>query len=141
MAPPPWRAGHEEKLMAPVLQPAGNQYNGQGVVQASTCLPLHMEGFDLQWRALWDQHVNFGLTRSHKKLSKQGAKRKRADGTGPEWQKRLAAKQNAADEPVSVATPGPAKVERKKPSAQPPTARRNFAHTKAAQLLVGAGLA
>jgi hypothetical protein len=73
----------EEHALLRVAQPLGRHYNGQGVVRPSETLPLSGDGFGDAFGALWDEHVNFGTSVSHKKLKAKGARM--------EWRERLAA--------------------------------------------------
>ena len=73
----------EEHALLRVAQPLGRHYNGQGVVKPSETLPLSGDGFGDAFGALWDEHVNFGTSVSHKKLKAKGARM--------EWRERLAA--------------------------------------------------
>ena len=73
----------------------GRHYNGQGVVRPSETLPLSGDGFGDAFGALWDEHVNFGTSVSHKKLKAKGARM--------EWRERLA----AADAERAGGSPAP----------------------------------
>ena len=57
-----------DKIIGRVEQPLAKHYNGQGLAQASHYLPLSDEDFQPTFEALWDAHVEFGTSRSHKKL-------------------------------------------------------------------------
>ena len=70
-----------DKLIGRVAQPLTRHFNGQGVVQPSEYLPLSDEDFGSEFTRLWQAHVNFGTSRSHKKLL--GKKRQpTSTGTG-----------------------------------------------------------
>eukprot|EP00967_Tisochrysis_lutea_P065231 scaffold84736_cov30-Tisochrysis_lutea.AAC.5 len=73
--------------LAQVLEPLPRHYNGQGVLRPSICLQLRDESFQADFSSLWDEHVDFGTARSHKKLLKR-------DREASEWRARLAAKQS-----------------------------------------------
>jgi len=64
----------EMRLVGALLQPTSHHYNGQGVVRPSACIPLHADDFELHWRQLWSMHVNFGTSKSHKKLTKKAGR-------------------------------------------------------------------
>ena len=64
----------EEHALLRVAQPLSRHYNGQGVVRPSETLPLSGDGFGDAFGALWDEHVNFGTSVSHKKLKAKGAR-------------------------------------------------------------------
>lgn len=57
-----------DKIIGRVEQPLAKHYNGQGLAQASHYLPLSDNDFQPTFEALWDAHVEFGTSRSHKKL-------------------------------------------------------------------------
>ena len=57
-----------DKLLSRVAQPMPRHYNGQGVAQPSDYVPLTHDAFMPAFEALWAAHVEFGTTRSHKRL-------------------------------------------------------------------------
>ncbi len=58
-------------------------------VRPSAYVPLEGDGFAPSFEALWTQHIDFGTSRSHKKLLGKKAEKM-------EWQARLGAKQSSA---------------------------------------------
>jgi hypothetical protein len=129
-----WRAETEAKLVSALLDPTTKHYNGQGAVLPSTCLPLHSGDFEGQWRKLWDLHVNFGTSKSHKKLAKKAEKRAMADDAAQYMQKPVVNPASLAQPPqkraaANAAISGLVDAQRK----------RNFSQTKAAMLLSGVG--
>ena len=74
-----------DKALARVAQPLARHYNGQGLVRASTYVPLSSDGFDGTFESLWKEHVDFGTSRAHKKLGKrQRAKQDQGSTAGGE---------------------------------------------------------
>ena len=153
----PMPQSQADKLIGARLQPAARHFNGQGVALPSAYLPLSGEDFSLDFQALWEAHVNFGTSRSHKKLL--GKKRQR-DGDEPKQQQQ----QQGGGSGGSSSKPGNSNNKRPKPSsvssapasshatasitsvrptpvsdAQPLTNKGRFAGTLAARLLGGGG--
>lgn len=83
------------KRLPTMLEPLAKHYNGLGMLRPTECVLLRSGTFMQEFEALWDEHVDFGTARSHKKLLKR-------DREGSEWKQALAAKQ-ASD----VAPSGP----------------------------------
>mmetsp|Transcript_17871 Transcript_17871/g.34864 ORF Transcript_17871/g.34864 Transcript_17871/m.34864 type:complete len:162 (+) Transcript_17871:401-886(+) len=100
---------HVDKVIMRVLQPGSKQYNGQGVLLETVYLPLSGGDFDAQFGALWSEHVDFGTSRSHKKLEKRSAPMK--------WQVDLEAKHTRLE--TSRATGGVDGAEHKERSNPP----------------------
>ena len=148
----PMPQSQADKLIGARLQPAARHFNGQGVALPSAYLPLSGEDFSLDFQALWEAHVNFGTSRSHKKLL--GKKRQR-DGDEPKQQqhqgggssskpgnsnKRPKASSESSAPASSHATASITSVRPTPVSdAQPLTNKGRFAGTLAARLLGGGG--
>ncbi|KAL1499560.1 hypothetical protein AB1Y20_011761 [Prymnesium parvum] len=81
-----------DKLIARSVQPLRRHYNGQGLAKESLYLALTDGTFMQAFEGLWAEHVDFGTSRSHKKLFGK------ARGPAPEWRKALDAKERAGDE-------------------------------------------
>jgi len=94
-----------DKLIARVEQPLAKHYNGQGVARPSEYLPLSEEHFQPVFEALWQAHVEFGTSRSHKKLL--GQKRRREEPA-------LAAGGEAGDVDADAALPAKKKGARRR---------------------------
>lgn len=132
----------EVRLVAALLQPTSQQYNGQGVARPSVCIALHADDFDQQWRELWSQHVNFGTAKSHKKLAKKAEKQAMA--------KDAAQYSTTREHPVAAIAKkakGPARHQTNMPMARSAAAvvedlalaqrKRAILSSKAAMLLAG----
>ena len=180
----PMPQAQADKLIARVAQPLPRHYNGQGYVPDSTsalptsALPSHICRLGLPRRAarpsdfiplsdgdfmasfqgLWEAHVEFGTTRSHKKL--QG-KRRREDApptstsTGAPVPKKAKAALHAVDSTTSaLAATGAAMAGKlsqaaskassisrgtEAPKAQVLANKARFGSTLAARLLGGGG--
>ena len=66
-------------------QPLPKHYNGLGLVKPTASVHLKSETFDQIFLELWNEHVDFGTSRSHKKLMK-------TDREPLEWKRRLISK-------------------------------------------------
>lgn len=133
----------ELRLVGTLLQPTSQHYNGQGMVRPSTCIALHADDFESKWRELWSLHVNFGTSKSHKKLAKKAEKRAMAE---------TAARYSSSAHPTAAAAPKAAGAaadrEPRAPAARPAAStvsdlahqqrRRAIMSGKAAMLLAGA---
>ena len=64
-------------------QPLPRHYNGQGVLRPSLRIDLGEGDFAEQFQTMWDEHVNFGTAKSHKKLARRDAQQQM------EWRARL----------------------------------------------------
>ena len=139
-----------DKLIGRVAQPLSRHFNGQGMVQASDYVPLTDEDFGSTFMALWDAHINFGTSRSHKKLL--GKKRQPAaavESGGIDDDARGVSQKRKHDEiarsSARVKTDGTASAISKAPTpaappaaaAQPLANKGRFAGTLAARLLGG----
>ena len=127
-----------DKLFGKVAQPLPRHYNGQGVAQPSDYVPLSDADFVATFEALWQAHVEFGTTKSHKKLL--GKKRKRVEPEGGAAAAALAAV--AADAPMKgekKKKKKPAQTGTSAPPAPPPVvaSKGRWESTMAARLLGG----
>ena len=75
------------------LEPLPSHYNGLGLLRPTVSVPLASDDFMASFRVLWEEHVDFGTSRSHKKLLAQ-------DKGASEWRDRLAAKKQAEAKPA-----------------------------------------
>mmetsp|Transcript_50175 Transcript_50175/g.166155 ORF Transcript_50175/g.166155 Transcript_50175/m.166155 type:complete len:135 (-) Transcript_50175:178-582(-) len=107
------------------LEPLPSHYNGLGLLRPTVSVPLASDDFMASFRVLWEEHVDFGTSRSHKKLLAQ-------DKGASEWRDRLAAKKQAEAEPAEAAKKQKRKSaagaaaeppRRPPPAAAPPPAR------------------
>jgi len=76
----------KSRTLTAVVEPPVRLYNGLGMLRPSVCVQLQGGDFEAEFDALWNEHVDFGTARSHKKLLKR-------DRDASEWRSRLAAKQ------------------------------------------------
>ena len=151
-----------DKIIGRVEQPLAKHYNGQGLAQASHFLPLSDDDFQTTFEALWDAHVEFGTSRSHKKLlgkrKHEGSAIEAGAGVaqpGPRVSGRAARRQQKEETAMTAeasAEPAarnvPAAASRKPPAESAGAAavashtlanKGRFAGTLAAKLLSGGG--
>lgn len=49
------------------LEPLPSHYNGLGLLRPTVSVPLASDDFMASFRVLWEEHVDFGTSRSHKR--------------------------------------------------------------------------
>jgi hypothetical protein len=72
-----------KKEAADTSQPLAKHYNGQCVLRPSVVLDLAGGDFMQRFETVWDEHVNFGTAKSHKKLARRDSQQQM------EWHTRL----------------------------------------------------